>query len=164
MNRIENSGAAMWFIKNVMPRLSDCDIRFVVVGNKPPKELLDLQSDRIIVTGYVEDVVTYFSGAMCLVAPLLLGAGIKVKIIEALSAGVPVLTNDIGIEGIDAENGVHYFHCTEPIDYENVVRRLLQKKIDIVGVTGAARALIEERYNLQESFEAYSERLYGLKI
>ena len=45
------------------------------------------------------------------------------------------------------------------------IRRFAElKKIDIVGVTGAARDLIEERYNLQESFEAYSERIYGLKI
>lgn len=162
MNRGENSSSAIWFINNVMPLLDDCDVKFIVIGNKPPKELLELQGDRVLVTGFVDDPAPYFRTAMCLVAPLLLGAGVKVKIIEALSSGIPVLTNDIGIEGIDAENGKDYFHCVAPKDYEKVIKDLINNRINIKEVSWNAHSLIEEKYNLQASYDNYSNRIYQL--
>lgn len=162
MNRMENSTSAMWFIENVMPALGDCDVRFVIIGNKPPKELVNRANDRIIVTGFVEDPSDYFNNAMCLAAPLLYGAGIKVKIIEALSSGVPVLTNSIGIEGIDAEDGISYFHCESASDYVNTIKRILEKKIDIEAISRNAIELINKNYDLERSYIKYSERIYSL--
>lgn len=162
MNRIENSASAIWFIEKVLPRLSDCNVRFIVVGNKPPKELKQLENERIIVTGFVEDPSAYFEQAMCLAAPLVLGAGVKVKIIESLSSGVPVLTNDIGIEGIDAENGKEYFHCTKPEEYEAVIRKLINNEVDTTLITANANKLINEEYDLMKSFKNYSRRIYDL--
>ena len=107
MSRPENYLSAIWFIENVMPLLNDLDVRFVIVGSKPPEELKRFKSDRIVITGFVNDTLPYFESSMCLVAPLVLGAGIKVKILEAMSSGIPVLTNDIGIEGIEIEDNVH---------------------------------------------------------
>lgn len=162
MNRIENYSSALWFIENVMDRLIDCDIRFIVLGNKPPRELLKENNEKIIVTGFVDDVSPYFTTAMCLVAPLLLGAGIKVKIIEALSAGLPVLTNDIGIEGIDAEDGKHYIHCTSADDYEQCIRNLLDGETDTFRLSQNAQELIKEKYDIIASFKNYSETVYRL--
>ena len=162
MNRMENSTSAMWFIENVMPALGDCDVRFVIIGNKPPRELINRANDRIIVTGFVEDPSDYFNNAMCLAAPLLYGAGIKVKIIEALSSGVPVLTNSIGIEGIDAEDGISYLHCESASDYVNTIKRILEKKIDIEAISRNAIELINKNYDLERSYIKYSERIYSL--
>ena len=162
MNRMENSTSAMWFIENVMPALDDCDVRFVIIGNKPPRELVNRANDRIIVTGFVEDPSDYFNNAMCLAAPLLYGAGIKVKIIEALSSGVPVLTNSIGIEGIDAEDGISYLHCESASDYANTIKRILENKIDIEAISRNAIELINKNYDLERSYINYSERIYSL--
>ena len=60
MYREENYQAALWFIRQVMPLLADTNIRFVVAGNRPPQELIDCQSERIIITGLVEDETSYF--------------------------------------------------------------------------------------------------------
>lgn len=162
MNRIENSSSALWFIDNVLPKLADCDVRFIILGNKPPKDLLQLRNDKIIVTGFVDDITPYFSSAMCLVAPLLLGAGVKVKVIEALSSGIPVLTNDIGIEGIDAKSGEEYIHCDSPEDYENAIRSMIMSSLDIDKISKNAKKLISCMYDLEASFVNYSEKVYGL--
>lgn len=162
MNRVENSSSALWFIDNVLPNLSDCNIRFIVIGNKPPKELLDRQNDRVVVTGFVDDPAPLFENSMCLVAPLLLGAGVKVKIIEALSAGIPVLTNDIGIEGIDARDGIEYFRCITAEDYESVIRKMINEEIDSTQITNNAIEMIERSYDLKKSFSKYSNRVYSL--
>lgn len=162
MNRVENYSAALWFIDNVMPKLQDLDIRFVVVGNKPPKELVERQSENIVITGFVENVEEYFSAALCFVAPLLYGAGIKVKILEALTAGLVTLTNDIGIEGIDAVKGRDYIYCQTAEDYEKTIRSLLSGEINRSEISSNARALIESHYDLNKSFDNYYKRVLAL--
>lgn len=162
MNRKENSDTAIWFIEKVLPRLKDLDIRFIIVGNKPPEELKKMESDRIVVTGFVDSVEPYFSKAMCLAAPLQAGAGIKVKILEGMAMGVPILTNEIGIEGIDAEDGKHYFHCETVSEYESVIRKIYYKEIDAESVAVRAVEMIEDTYNLEKSFDKYSSKIYSL--
>ncbi|MCQ2495201.1 MAG: glycosyltransferase [Lachnospiraceae bacterium] len=162
MNRIENSSAAIWFIKNVMPLLEDMAIHFVILGNNPPEELKKYESDKVTVTGFVDDVTPYFEEAMCLVAPLLMGAGIKVKIIEAMAMGVPVLTNDIGIEGINAKDRKEYLCCETAREYEKCIRNMINNyiELEIVGVGG--KKLIESEYDLDKSFEHYADRINDL--
>ena len=162
MNREENYLAVLWFIEQVLPLLEDCDIRFIVIGNRPPQFLQNRQSSRIIVTGFVDDVMPYFASAMCMVAPLFLGAGVKVKIIEALSAGVPVLTNHIGSEGIAIKDKRDYFHCTTPKEYETIIRGMLSGKIDVEKVASNAQTIISEKFDLEKSFKGYSKRIYSL--
>lgn len=163
MNRIENSESAIWFIENVMPLLDRYDIRFIVIGNRPPKKLLDMQNNRILVTGFVDTPSPYFEKAVCLVAPLLLGAGVKVKIIEALSSGVPVLTNEIGIEGIDAVPERDYFLCNSPEDYASKIIDIISGNINIDKISRQAHLLIENKYNLENSYIQYRERILKLK-
>lgn len=159
MARPENYLSAIWFIEKVMPLMDDMDIRFVVLGSNPPDELKKYENKRVHITGYVDSIVPYFENSVCLVAPLVLGAGIKVKIIEALSSGIPVLTNDIGIEGISAVDGREYIHCIEPTDYEKAIRDIfsdsaLTRELEING-----RRFIEDNYTLSRSLDSYKKRI-----
>lgn len=164
MARPENYLSAKWFIDNVMPLLKDLDVRFVVLGGNPPKELKDLESEKIHVTGFVDSVVPFFENSLCMVAPLVLGAGIKVKIIEALSSGIPVLTNDIGIEGIPAESGKEYFYCKNPQEYESVIRNLILGNIDERCIMRNARNFIETSFSPEKCQVEYREKLKGLLL
>lgn len=125
MNRPENEECALWFIDKVMPLLEDTEVRFVVAGSGPSERLKKRESDRVKIAGFVQNVSEYFASGLCLAAPLQMGAGIKIKILEAFSAGIPVLTNDIGIEGIPAQNEKEYLHCETPQEYAEAIRRLL---------------------------------------
>lgn len=162
MSRPENYLAAIWFIKNVMPLLVNENVSFVVIGGNPPKELLMFKSDNIEITGYVENVEEYFGNALCMVAPLSMGAGIKVKVLEAMSAGVPVLTTEIGIEGIPAENGTEYILCNTPDEYKNAIMGLKMHLIDGNQLSINARILLKNSFDLQKSLIQYSEELLGL--
>ena len=155
MGRSENAEACRWFITNVMPLLSDTNIRFVIAGNNPPNDLLQQQSDRIIVTGYVEDETALFENSLCFVCPLLNGAGIKVKVLEAMSSGIPVITNDIGIEGIPGEDGLSYYRCDTPEQYAETIRNLVDCKKDVVSIEKNARKMIENNFDLNESLKNY---------
>ena len=162
MYRPENYEAAIWFIENVMPLLEDLDVRFVVAGNRPPEKLKQYASSQVVITGFVEDETPLFESSMCFVSPLLTGAGIKVKVIEALSAGIPILTNDIGIEGIPAVNGESYFHCEKPEEYSRIIHELYNNKIDTEKLTTNQRKVIAKHFNLEESYAGYEEMLLNL--
>ena len=162
MNRIENEISAEWFIKNVMPEIKDTGAKYVIVGNKPSDELKKYESDNVIITGFVQDIQPYFSSAMCLAAPIQAGAGVKVKILEAMAMGVPVLTNNIGIEGIEVDDGIHYYHCETPEDYNGKIRYIIQNRDEAEKVAQNALKFINDNYNLKNSFKEYSEKIYSL--
>jgi glycosyltransferase involved in cell wall biosynthesis len=109
MSRTENYLASIWFIENVFPYLFGMDLKFVILGANPNQILYKYQTHNILITGYQKDISVWFQKALCLVAPLELGAGIKIKVLEALSAGVPVLCSDIASEGIDINDTIEYF-------------------------------------------------------
>ncbi len=161
MHREENHLSIMWFLQHVMPLLPE-EYYLVVAGSRPREELLRCQSDRVRVIGFVEDVSVCFEKCLCLVAPLVLGAGIKVKVLEAMSAGVPVLTNDVGIEGIHAEDGREYFHCTEPEDYVKAVLFLDGHAPEADEMGKRAKAYIRENYDLEQKYKELAVRMKRL--
>jgi Glycosyltransferase len=158
MDRVENYTSAIWFIENVFKHMSP-PYKLTIAGNKPHKSLEGFKSERTEITGFVPDILPYLQNSFCMVAPLLLGAGIKIKILEAMSAGLPVLTNSIGIEGIPAQNGVHYLHCEKPGDYLDVFERIRQGRIDMRAISDNARNMIAQSYNLEESFTSYKDAI-----
>ena len=104
MDRPENEDAALWFAEEIFPAVLKMvpHAVFTIVGVRPGPKVLALASNHIRVTGFVEDPLPYFEKARVAVAPLRLGAGIKIKVLECLTAGLPIVTTSIGAEGIPA--------------------------------------------------------------
>lgn len=155
MAREENYASVIWFINNVIPLLKDIDFEFNIVGAKPSQTLKKHESDKVHIIGFVEDIRPYFEESLCLVAPLVLGAGIKIKILEALSAGMPVLTNDIGIEGIPAENGKDYIRCSEPDEYAKYIKLLHENRDLASKYSNNAANFIRNSYDLKQSLDDF---------
>jgi glycosyltransferase involved in cell wall biosynthesis len=159
MDREENYSSIGWFIDRVfLPFLPD-RYTLTIVGARPHPSLNKYKSKRITVTGFVPDIRPYLAKSFCMVAPLLSGAGIKVKVIEVMSAGLPVLASGIAIEGIPAENGVHYLHCEKPEDYLDVFERVRQDRINLQAISDNAKKLINRCYDLEKSFASYKEAI-----
>lgn len=148
MNRPENIEAVNWFIEEVFPYIPN--IVFYVVGANPPETIKKLECKNIIVTGFVDNPMEYFEKCLCMVVPLKMGAGIKIKVLEGMSAGIPVLTNEIGIEGIDAENEISYLHCETAEDYIKAINDLVlnEEYGNKIGINSKKR--IDKMYNLNK--------------
>lgn len=102
MNRPENEQAILTFVNyfyNLQQK--DPEFKLYIVGYSPTKKVLALKSDNIIVTGFVEDPTAFFEKAEIGIVPLLKGAGIKLKTLEMLEAGLPVISTTVGAEGVD---------------------------------------------------------------
>ena len=102
MNRPENHQAAIKFVQSSMPKLLQefPDAVLFVIGANPPRRLLELASQHVVITGFVEDPTPYFERASLGIVPLLQGAGVKIKTLEMLSTGLTVVSTAIGAEGI----------------------------------------------------------------
>lgn len=109
MHRHENEQAVLFFVRHCLPaiRAHFPGAVLYVVGNAPPARMRKLQSDGVVVTGFVEDPTPYFERAALGVVPLLRGAGVKLKTLEMLKAGLPVVSTYVGAEGVDdVEHGL----------------------------------------------------------
>ncbi len=159
MKRQENHLSAVWFIENVMPLLKDTDVVFQVIGGGPSEELKSYESDRVKILGFVDDVSPYFKEALCMAAPLVLGAGIKVKVLEGMSSGMPVLTNKLGIEGIYAENGEHYMHCETPEEYAQAIKELINNREKAEKISNNAKEFIRKKFDMEKSAVRYIDLL-----
>jgi GT2 family glycosyltransferase len=103
-----NVDAVTYLVEDILPLLENrLDVGTVLLGSSPPPAVLELAGDRVEVTGYVEDVTPYFDRARVFVAPLRYGAGMKGKLGQAISLGLPVVTTSIGAEGMSLVDGEH---------------------------------------------------------
>lgn len=122
-----------------------------IVGSSPPLEVQRLaESPGITVTGAVPDVRSYLAQASVVIAPLLVGSGTRLKILEALAMRKAVASTDIGCEGLAVEPGKHLMVENQPEAFAQAVVYLL-KHPEICAQLGAAgRLLIEAKYDWEQ--------------
>ena len=103
-----NVDAMAWFVGDVLPMIRrQIDVNLWILGSEPPPEVQQLASASVRVTGYIPDVTQHFHNARIFVAPLRYGAGMKGKLGQAMTLGLPVVTTSIGAEGMRMSDGVH---------------------------------------------------------
>lgn len=143
LGREENATAARWLVRDVLPHLRADAGRFqlTLLGSQPPTDLTAAATTDLEVPGFVAEPGPWFDRAHLAVLPLFEGAGVKVKVLECLAAGIPVLTTEIGAEGIDA--GAADGLCVvppRPADFVDALRRWTAAPAEISRLTEAARA------------------------
>jgi polysaccharide biosynthesis protein PslH len=162
-----NIDGVMWFIEKILPvvRASRPDVVFDVVGARPPKELLELsgKDKGINVTGYVKNPDAYLEAAGVMVVPLRSGGGMRVKILNALAQGMPIVSTGIGAEGIPVENGKHLIVADDPSEFAEAVLNLLAdfSFADKLGSQG--RKFIEDNFDYRIACRRLDEIFQGEK-
>jgi sugar transferase (PEP-CTERM/EpsH1 system associated) len=145
-----NVDAVRWFAARVWPRVRaerPC-ARFRIVGRAPTPAVRALAGhEGIEVTGAVDDVAPHFRDAAVYVAPLRIGGGVRLKLLEAFAHGVPVVSTRLGAEGIDAEPDRHVVLADEPDAMAQAIIGLLADRDRRRHLAVAARELVVERYD-----------------
>lgn len=125
----QNRDAFFWFTRTVWPTLKERHpgLKLYVVGRAPSREMQDVaRSDpRIVVTGEVEDISAYLHRALIYVCPIRMGTGFRGKILQAMAAGVPVVSTTLAAEGIPVQNGQNMLLADTPHTMEAAVSLLL---------------------------------------
>jgi len=157
-----NVDAVLYFVQTIYPaiKVKLPEIRFYIVGSKPPDVILDLAGDSsIVVTGYLEDVAPYFNRCRLSVAPIRYGAGLKGKVITSLSYGLPMVASPIACEGIGLQDGIDVLIANNPAEFVEKVVRLYTDAALWNQLSSAGFEKVHKDYSADAS-RSYFERLF----
>jgi polysaccharide biosynthesis protein PslH len=124
-----NVDAMLWFADEIWPRIREArpETAWAIVGQQPHRRLARLKGlPGVTVTGRVEDVRPYLAGATVYVMPFRMGSGTRLKLIEAMAVGVPLVSTPLGAEGFPVEDGRDLLLAEEPEAFARAVLRLLE--------------------------------------
>jgi polysaccharide biosynthesis protein PslH len=149
-----NADAAIWLCARVVPALralrSGTQVR--IVGPDPPQRLRVLaRRQGVAVTGFARDIVPHYRWASVAVAPIHSGGGTRLKILEAMALGRPVVSTPLGCDGLAVEDGRHLLVAHRPEDFAQRIAALLGNAQLRERLRGESRRLVERRYSWQRS-------------
>jgi glycosyltransferase involved in cell wall biosynthesis len=159
-----NVEAVRYFASRVWPglRAARPELIFTVVGSNPGPQVRELaQQEGIEVTGTVPRVEPYYEEAAAVVVPLFEGGGTRLKIVEAMAAGVPVLSTRLGAEGIAVTDGKDVLFCDADEDWMERIVQLLNQPERWIALGMAGRKLAEEQYDWQSIGTQFAKLLGG---
>lgn len=155
-----NIDAAVWFVRQIWGQIHDRHpgLSLLIVGRNPSPEVRALSTESVIVTGTVEDVRPYYARALAAVVPLRVAGGTRLKIPEAMAAGVPVVSTRIGAEGLEVEDGESILLADTPGEVASAIEALVLSTEVRNRLARAGRALVAERYD----WPALGEQLFRI--
>ena len=161
-NHDPNEDAVVFFMQEIWPKVKQRvpDLKFYIVGNAPTETVRALASDDVIVTGFVPEVIPYLLKAKAFVVPLRYGAGLKGKIGEALSCGVPIVTTSIGAEGMNLVHRRSALIADEPEDFAESVAEVCADHDLQETLSHEGRALAERNYSYK-AVEKYWREVFA---
>lgn len=159
MDWMPNLEGVRWFLKQVWPKVHERmpQLTLYLAGRKMPKDLMQLETEGVRVLGEVPDAMYFIASKQINVVPLLSGSGMRVKIIEAMSAGKAVVTTTIGAAGIGCKDGENVLIADTPEQFVEQLQRCVddpeyRRQIGC----NAARLIVDQYGN-----EQLTQRLIG---
>lgn len=152
-----NAQGILWFVETVWPLVLAAvpDAILTIIGRDPPTELQHDNHVNIEIPGYVADLQPYLSESAVFTVPLHAGGGMRVKIIDAWSWGVPIVSTSIGAEGIQIEAGVDVLIADEPVAFAQAVIRLLESQSLREALREAGRQTLESQYDWRRVYHEW---------
>jgi glycosyltransferase involved in cell wall biosynthesis len=150
LNYSANVDAVMFFLEKILDHLAHPAARITVLGIDPPATLFN-RSRRaprpVQITGFVESTRPYLEEARVLAVPLRYGGGTRLKILEALGAGIPVVSTTIGCEGLGLVHEKEILIADDPREFAGCLDRLLVDDDLCARLALAGRKVVERRFD-----------------
>lgn len=124
-----NVDAVLWFADAVWPQIVEQrpQTTWAIVGQRPHPRIEALRESKgVTVTGSVPDIQPYIAGSTVFIIPIRMGSGTRLKMIEAMAAGKPIVSTTIGAEGFPVQNGVNIILADSPVNQSEAILNLLQ--------------------------------------
>lgn len=152
-----NIDGLLWFIKKVWPKIvaKKPDSRFYIMGSKGDSRIYEAAKpyQNIIFPGFVKELDNYLKKTTVYIAPLRFGSGMKVKVLEGLYRGVPMVSTSVGAEGLALENEKHILIADEANTFAEACLRLLEKQSLWEKLRDNSRLIAAEKYKWKPLFE-----------
>jgi len=159
-----NVDAALWLVGDILPRIRQAwpEVTLALVGQRPGPAVARLAREPgVTVTGRVDDVRPYIAGAAVYVAPLRMGGGTRLKLLEAMAMGAAIVSTRLGAEGLPVEAGRHLLLADDAADFANAVLSLLSDPAQRSALGREAHRLAEAEFDWSRIVPRF-EAVYGI--
>ncbi|MFQ3534577.1 MAG: glycosyltransferase [Aggregatilineales bacterium] len=150
MNYRPNVDAALWFVEHVLDRVRAAvpSARLFIVGNKPHPRLDAIrQRSDVEITGFVQDVTPFLHSAAIYIAPLRMGSGTRLKLLQAMAVGCAIVSTSVGAQGLALQNGREAIIADDALSFAQAIVGLLNDPKRRAALGAAARQLAQTRYD-----------------
>jgi glycosyltransferase involved in cell wall biosynthesis len=153
MEWMANVQGVEWFLQKVWPIVKSAysQLEFHLAG----KGLKDNDSrffqSGVFNHGEVENAQSFMLTHGICIVPVVAGSGIRMKLIEAMSLGIPCVTTEIGVQGIDVENNIHVKIANSPIEFANSMITMIQQWQETIKMGTRGKKYMIEHHNLQKN-------------
>jgi polysaccharide biosynthesis protein PslH len=168
MVREHNLVGVDWFLDAIWPEIAAAvpAARFYIVGGNPPEALQARADDeeRVVVTGFVDDLAAWYRAATVFVSPLRVAGGLLQKVMDAMAMGVPVVATPVCNHGIGAVPGEHLITADEPEAFATAVIELLRDRVLREKIGAAGKAFVAENYDLEAAVDRWDSAMRALLV
>jgi GT2 family glycosyltransferase len=167
---LPNQEALTWFLREVFPkvRAQESRARLVVIGSDPPPRHSLPEAEAIDLIGFVDDVREPLKRYALFVCPILSGSGVRVKLLEAFAAGIPVVSTRLGAEGLADKDGDLCALADDPTAFAEHIVKLLRDPETAAHMAERARADVVAKRDMRvmteklvECYKAEIKRMRG---
>lgn len=163
---LPNEDAALFLCHEVLPRLqalTNREVRVQIVGTHPPPAVARLgEIPGVAVASGPPSLAPFYAAADVVAVPVRAGGGTRIKVLEAFSYGVPVVSSPVGVEGLEVESGIHLLVAADAAAFAEACLRLRDDTAVRRRLAEQARALVASRYAVSRVARAIQARYRGL--
>jgi len=166
MNWMPNAEGVKWFLQHVWPEVHKefPSLTYFLAGREMADWMLRLSLPNVVVVGEVPDAREFVDAHGIMIVPLFSGSGIRIKIIEGMAAGRPVLSTPIGAEGIDCTHGKNILIANTPCEFTEMIALCMADRDRCKKLGADARKLVESDYDrrlIMEKLITFYQHLAG---
>ncbi|MCX5700297.1 MAG: glycosyltransferase family 4 protein [Candidatus Omnitrophica bacterium] len=166
LDALPNEDGILWFLKDIFPRILKefSNTQFLVAGSNPTRLICRKASDRIRIFSNPSDLRIFYSQADIFVIPLRSGAGTKLKTLEAMAMALPIVSTDIGVEGLNVVADDHLYIANDPGYFADRVMSLLAEPEKAKTMGQRARSLVEKYYTWRDIAKSIEAKIISSNI
>jgi glycosyltransferase involved in cell wall biosynthesis len=167
---LPNQEALTWFLREIFPkvRVEEPHARLVIIGSDPPARHSLPEAEAIELIGFVEDVREPLERYSLFVCPILSGSGVRVKLLEAFAAGIPVVSTRLGAEGLADKDGDLCALADDATSFAANIVKLLRDPSSAAKMAERARAEVVAKRDMkimtERLVECYRTELEKMRV
>lgn len=138
-----------WFLKNVWFKKlqKDSKLKLYLAGKNMPKTIKNMSNNSLIVEGVIESAENYMKDKNIMIVPIFSGSGIRIKILEGMSMGIPILSTPKGAQGIDYIDNENILICKSELEFEKAIKSLQKNKTLFLKIGNGGKKLIKNHFS-----------------
>ena len=154
-----NAEGISWFASKAWPLIAERapEAVLTIIGKEPPAGLKTRTAGHVEITGYVDDADPYLEETSVFIVPLLSGGGMRVKILDAWTRGIPIVSTAIGAEGVSSRDGENLILADNPRAMAEAVVRILTDAQLAGRLSMGGRRTVEEHYDWRRTYSAWDK-------